>query len=85
LRMNLKRDLHAVVHKFDGQRSERFRLKSIRRSMYQRMRGSVYAEKVEITASHTCWEMQLPPAAPEEAVVSPEAAAAAVRVDVEQK
>lgn len=23
--------------------------------MYQRMRGSVYAEKVEITASHTCW------------------------------
>ena len=25
MRMNLKRDLHAVVHKFDGQRSERFR------------------------------------------------------------
>ena len=25
MRMNLKRDLHAVVHEFDGQRSERFR------------------------------------------------------------
>lgn len=25
VRMNLKRDLHVVVHKFDGQRSERFR------------------------------------------------------------